>query len=142
MSPAVLLIAAALGRNPFYVAMVYENPIAQYDRVLNSALVERESWYNPNAEEFIWNKEHTGIIGTSWGLYQICDLYHEQYRGNIREHIRAGAGILLGLLMREHEPLFALSCYNSGQEWSKRGLRYAQDVLAIVDRIHAVGVWK
>lgn len=106
MTQAALLIAIFLHHPPDYIQCVLE--IGGIDAV---AVVEYESRFNPRA----WRRE---IDGTSWGLFQLYDKCHKQYREDILLHIVAGTEFLAeckkvsgGSLAR------AYSIYNSGTSW-------------------------
>jgi len=134
---SALVLAILLGRDPVLVNMVWQSFPA--DRTLAVALVEYESGFDPDS----WCYEYDSagkVIGTSYGLYRLFSLYHPQYRDNLPRHIAYGAGFLLCLLLTYRRAgdaavLFALSHYNAGKPWSKRGLAYAQAVLNLRGRL-------
>ena len=132
MTPAALVMAILLGREPFLVSAVARS--FPGDPALAVAIVEWESQFNPRAQR----REKEGV--TDWGLWQLNSKYHPQYRDDLAAHIRYGAGFLLCLLLTYRKSgdaavLFSLSHFNSGRPWSKRGLAYAQRVLALRRRI-------
>jgi hypothetical protein len=122
-----LALAILLGRDPVLVTMVWQSFPA--DRVLAVALVEYESGFNAR----LLRPAYGG--STDWGLFQLNSAWHPQYRGNLAAHIREGAGFLLVCCMTYTSIVNALSCYQSGRPWNKRGLRYAQAVLALSNRL-------
>lgn len=80
---AVALLALYLHRPPALVGLVYE--AGGTDAV---ALVECESKFNPQAFR-IEPRGHS-----SWGLFQIDNEWHLQWRFNLGKHIEEGARIL------------------------------------------------
>lgn len=80
---AVLLLAVLLCRDPALVQMVYLE--AGVDGV---AVVEMESRFNPRAIR----REGHGY--TSWGLWQLDNQWHPQYRDDLAAHNREGARYL------------------------------------------------
>lgn len=93
------------------------------------AVVECESNFNPRAVRH----EPRGF--TSWGLFQIDDEWHPQYRGNLQAHICYGVAFLRQCEARAHGNYpAAVSIYNSGSSvkslaWGKR-VEQKRDALA------------
>ena len=114
-----ILLATLLNVSPVLVEKVYR--AAGLDGV---AVVWCESSFNPKA----CRREPNG---TSWGLWQLYDLWHEQYRTDQEKHIESGA-VFLQLCKDKAKGDFvkAVSIYNSGsptrsRPWGSRvvGLR-------------------
>jgi hypothetical protein len=83
MTPeAALLIALLLGRPAGLVSTVYA--MGGLDAV---AVVYYESRFNERA----WRREREG---SSFGLFQLYDKYHEQYRDDLLLHIVTGVAFL------------------------------------------------
>jgi len=137
VTPAALVMALLLGREPFLVSSVARSFPA--DPALAVALVEYESGFDPTSWCYEYDSEGK-VIGTSWGLWRLFSKYHPQHRDNLAAHIQYGAGFLLCLMLAHRRGgdacyLFSLSAYNAGSEWSKKGLAYAQRVLRVYDRL-------
>jgi hypothetical protein len=79
---AALLIAMLLGRPAGLVSTVYA--MGGLDAV---AVVYYESRFNERA----WRREREG---SSFGLFQLYDKYHEQYRDDLLLHIVTGVAFL------------------------------------------------
>jgi hypothetical protein len=98
-----LLLALYLHRDPALVQLVYE--AGGVDSV---TVVECESNFNPQA-----SRREPG--GTSWGLFQLYDRYHEQYRFDLGKHIEAGAAFLAELKAQYPDFATAVAHYNGGK---------------------------
>jgi hypothetical protein len=101
MIECALLLAALLHRDPNLVSEVYW--MAGLDGV---SVVECESQFNPRALR-VEPRGHT-----SFGLWQIDNEWHEQYRGNLLLHIDKGAEILRDCAGRDLST--KVSHYNGG----------------------------
>ncbi len=123
---AVSLIAAILGRPAPLVQKVYLS--FGYDPILAVAVVEGESQFKPNALRIECDKEGRKI-GTSYGLFQLFDKFHPQYRDDLDAHIRYGATfLLLKIIETGGRRKAALIAYNGGEKYPDR-------VLAIYEKI-------
>ena len=121
MIPA-LLLAALLGAPPDLVTAVYD--IAGLDGV---AVVWCESRFNPKAQ-----RREPG--GTSWGLWQLYDKYHNQYRNDLWQHLVTGAAFLIECKDKAGRDFVrAVSIYNSGS--ATRSLRWGERVKRERDRL-------
>jgi hypothetical protein len=114
MIECALLLAAYLNASPVLVGLVYSE--AGLDGV---AVVCEESHFDPRAER-------VEPEGTSWGLWQLYDRYHDQHRGDIIAHNIAGAAFLAECKARGgHDLATAVSWYNAWHptrslEWGRR----------------------
>jgi hypothetical protein len=100
-------------------------------------VVEWESGFNPR--RVVVERDHAGrTIGTSYGLFGLCDKWHPQYRGNTLAHVREGAGFLLICCLLAGNELDGLALFNSWDKESKRGMVYAQRVLSIYHRLGGI----
>jgi soluble lytic murein transglycosylase-like protein len=96
------------------VTAVYD--IAGLDGI---AVVWCESRFNPKAQ-----RREPG--GTSWGLWQLYDRYHDQHRDYLWAHIESGAAFLATCKERAGgDYVKAVSLYNSGsmtksRKWGER----------------------
>ncbi len=76
------------------------------------AVVTMESQWNPHA--FRYERDRSGkIIGTSYGLQQLFDKCHSQYRNDIDAHIAEGVRWLMKC-EQGNDFERAVSMYNSG----------------------------
>ena len=123
-----LILAAYLHRPPVMVEMIYA--AGGTDAV---AVVECESQFNPQA--FRYEKNRSGrIIGTSWGLFQLFDRYHAQWRYDLGRHIAEGAAFLAECEAKTHGDFAAaVSLYNSGSPskalaWGRHVARVRDDL--------------
>ena len=121
MTPA-LLLSLLLSCDPALVTAVYD--LAGIDGV---AVVWCESQFNRKAVR-------QEPEGTSWGLWQLYDKYHNQYRHDLWQHLVTGAAHLVecketagGDFVR------AVSIYNSGS--ATRSLRWGERVKRERDRL-------
>ena len=123
-----LFIAGFLGRDPALVWLVWEKAQYSVDPIIAIALVEEESWFNPRAVRL--ERDSRGrVIGTSWGLYQLCDRWHYQFRDNLPLHCWYGAAYLAWCIHVERGDVRrGLTRYNgaNGGPW------YADAILAVV----------
>jgi hypothetical protein len=104
MTECALLIALLLHRPPGLVSTVYE--MAGLSGV---CVVEYESQFNDHA----FRREELG--GTSYGLWQLYDRCHEQYRSDILLHIVAGVFFWSKCMEKGNGSIArAYSIYNSG----------------------------
>lgn len=100
-----LLLAILLHRDPALVSAVYT--MGGLDAVV---VVEHESQFHERA----WRKEPEG---TSYGLFQLYDLCHKQWREDVLLHIATGVGFLEKCKAQSGGNLArAYSRYNSGNE--------------------------
>ena len=121
MIPA-LLLATLLGAPPDLVTAVYD--IAGLDGV---AVVWCESRFNPRA----CRREPAG---SSWGLWQLYDKYHNQYRNDLWQHLVTGAAFLEECKEKAGGDFVkAVSIYNSGS--ATRSLRWGYRVKRERDRL-------
>ena len=118
-----LLIAALLGRPAGIVSTIYD--IGGIDMV---CLVEYESQFNDRA----CRREAKG--GTSWGLFQLWDKYHEQHRDDLLLHIVTGASFWAKCKEKGRGNIaVSYSWYNS---WGPRkSIAKGLEVQAIRDRL-------
>jgi hypothetical protein len=109
-----MLLATLLNVSPVLVDKVYR--AAGIDGV---AVVWCESSFNPKS----CRREPDG---TSYGLWQLYDKYHAQFREDVEAHIYAGAAFLARCKEKAGGNFVkAVSIYNSGsptrsQKWGKR----------------------
>lgn len=75
------------------------------------ALVECESQFNPKA------LRREPRHHTSWGLFQLDDEFHPQYRGNLGKHIAIGAAFLAECKARTMTLARAVERYNGAYSW-------------------------
>ena len=114
MIEAAFLLSLFLHRDLALVRAVYE--IGGIDAV---AVVEMESRFNPTA----CRREPDG---SSFGLWQLYDKYHDQHRNNLYQHIITGAAFLEECKVRAGGDFVrAVSLYNSGsmtknRKWGER----------------------
>ena len=78
------------------------------------ALVWMESNFNPRA----WRREPRGH--TSFGLFQIDDEYHPQWRGDLMRHIAEGQLFLDECKARTPNLRWAVARYNGSLAWGIR----------------------
>ena len=118
-----LLLAAYLHRPLFLVEKVYSE--GGVDAV---AVVEMESRFNPRA----WRREPRGH--SSWGLFQIDNEWHSQYRGDLDAHIAEGVRILreceMGGTFSE-----AIARYNGGTNHGAYSIAWGKQVEAKRDEL-------
>ena len=128
-----LLVAQILSRPVDLVILVWEKAKYSGYPIESCALVEFESLFNPHA--FRFERDERGkVIGTSWGLYQRCDIWHEQFRDNLALHCWAGAAHLAWCIHVERGDMKrGLTRYNgaAGGPW------YADAILAIVRELRS-----
>jgi hypothetical protein len=136
----VILIAAMIHRPAPYVAQVYDaTPIAP---VLGVCLVECEALFDPDALRVNWNADHTVIVSTDWGWWQLNSLYHPQFRGDLVTHNRYGAGNFTRILYEQRfDYRRAIAFYNTGNPRSSKGLAWAERVLALYDDLRSCEWW-
>ena len=104
MALQVILLATYLHRPPALVDLVWQ--AGGLDAV---ALVEAESHFNPHALR-IEPRGHS-----SWGLFQLDNEWHLQWRGDIAKHVQDGAAFLDACeLASGGDFAAAVSIYNSG----------------------------
>jgi hypothetical protein len=102
----ISLIALFLGRPLDYMATIYD--LGGIDAI---AVVEYESQFNPRA----FRRE---IDGTSYGLFQLYDKYHVQFRNDPLSHIITGVEFLEECKEKSRGSFSrAYSIYNSGTSW-------------------------
>ncbi len=122
-----ILIARILARPPDLVLLVWQKAEYSVDPVVACSLVEVESWYNPRALK-IERDSRGRVIGTSWGLWQICDRWHPQFRDNLPLHCWYGAGYLAWCIHVERGDVRrGLARYNGMVSFE-----YADAVMAVV----------
>jgi hypothetical protein len=114
MMEAAFILSLLLHRDLDLVWAVYE--AGGVDAV---AVVECES-------EFNWKAVRRESEGTSWGLFQLYDKYHKQYRNDLYQHIVTGAQFLEECKEKAGgDFVAAVSLYNSGsltksRKWGER----------------------
>jgi soluble lytic murein transglycosylase-like protein len=110
---------------------------AGVDPSLAVALVAVESRFRVDACRREWDGT------TSYGLFQINDGWHPQYRGDLIAHCNYGARYLAECLARDKGSRPAgLSRYNSGRPASVAGRSYASRVLALYRLVVAQRGWE
>ena len=119
MIEVAILLGALLHHPALIVMEVYTAParvcvpISRLDKtwlpsgLQNVSIVEAESRFNPKAFRIEPN-------GTSSGLFQRYDRYHEQYRGQTSKHILAGTIFLGDCLSWEHGNFARASAHYNG----------------------------
>jgi hypothetical protein len=100
------MLAAAMNRPADLIAEVY-----WMSGLEGVAVVEYESQFNPRA----YRREAAG--GTSWGLWQLWDKCHKQYRDNLLLHCGTGASFWKACLRSGGTVERGYSLYNSGSPW-------------------------
>ena len=135
-----ILIAAMINRPAPYVARVYEaTPVAPLHGV---CLVEKEAWFKPTALHINWNEDHTIVLSTDFGWWQLNDRFHPQYRGDLAAHNRYGANYFTKVLFEQRFDFrAAIAAYNTGNPRSSRGLEWADQVLLLYDRLRVMDWW-
>ena len=106
MAEAALLIAMLLGRPPGLVSTVYD--MAGLSGVV---VCEYESQFNERA----WCRESAG--GTSFGIWQLYDKFHPQYRDDLLLHLVYGAEFWKACVAKGGTIARGYSLYNSGNPW-------------------------
>ena len=87
------------------------------------AVVASESSFKPNAI-------HYNGGSTDYGYFQLNNLWHDQYRNNVKKHIETGIDHLKWCLVTEKNNLNrALSRYNTGRPDNAAGRSYTSYVL-------------
>ncbi len=127
-----LLVARILCRPADLVWLVYQKAEYSVDPVVACATVEFESWFNPHA--FRLERDKRGkVIGTSWGLWQICDRWHPQFRENLGLHCWYGAAYLAWCIHVERGDVRrGLRRYNGPAGWE-----YADAIMAVVRELRS-----
>lgn len=93
--------------------------------LLMIALVTGESSWNPRAV-------HYNRGSNDYGLFQLNNLWHNQYRSDINRHIEEGIKHYKWCLDTEHNnERNALGRYNTGQRDNPTGRQYASYILGI-----------
>ena len=120
----VALLAFALRAPIPLVQAVYD-----FSGLDGVCVVEYESRFHPNA---LRKEPH----GTSYGLFQLYDKYHQQHRDDLMAHIATGAAFWEACMERTHRDVArAYSLYNSGSSWKsiKKGfaVQHRRDSLAL-----------
>ena len=142
MTLAVALLAAYLHRPAPLVELVFE--AGGLDAV---AVVQAESRFFPQASRY--ERDRYGrIIGTSWGLFQLFDRYHPQWRYDLGKHIAEGAAFLAKCKRDEafYEAHYVAG-YGAWATWSEAGLAQMMreaDFAAVVSRYNSgspFGAW-
>ena len=109
MIPEALLLAALLGAPPGLVSTVYA--MSGLDGVV---VVAHESQFHERALRI--ERDRDGwAIGTSWGLFQLFDVHHEQHRDDLLWHIVVGTEFL-SKCKQGRTLAQAYSVFNSGNE--------------------------
>ena len=122
VSHVALMLALLLHRPPGLVSTVLE--MGGIDAV---AVVECESQFNPSA----WRREPEG---TSWGLFQLYDKFHPQYRDDLLLHIATGVEFLEKCKLDAGGNFTrAISLYNSG--WLFGNVKWADHVKRVRDNL-------
>lgn len=103
MTEAAFLIAMMLGRQPGLVETIYD--MAGLEGVI---VCEYESQFNARA----FRRE--ACEGTSWGLWQLYDKCHKQYRDDLLLHCVYGAAFWRECMDKGKTISRAYSIYNSG----------------------------
>ncbi len=101
------------------------------------AVVTMESQWNPHAFRYERDR-HGKIIGTSYGLQQLFDRYHPQYRNDLDAHIREGVDWLSDCKMVETVGLDfsdAVAIYNGGWQPGKDARSWGLKVQAKRDEL-------
>ena len=83
------------------------------------AMVWMESRFDPQAERIERDKQGR-MIGTSFGLYQLFDKYHPQWRGDLMRHIAGGQLFLDECKARTPNLRWAVARYNGSLAWGIR----------------------
>jgi len=126
MNVAIVLISLALHRPQPLVARVYD--AAPVDPVLACAVVETESWFKPTA----WhaNRDKAGKVwSTDYGLYQLCDAFHPQYRNDLYAHVRYGGALVARLeIAAGGDRWKALAKYNTDPAYPSRVMRVFEEI--------------
>jgi len=126
MNVAVVLIALALHRPQTLVARVYD--AALVDPVLACAVVEYESWYKVDAWHGNYDKSGK-LVSTDWGLYQLNNLYHPQYRNDLYAHVRYGGALVARLeIAADGDRWKALRGYNTDPAYPARVMRVFEEI--------------
>jgi hypothetical protein len=124
-----LLLAAYLHRSPALVSTVFD--MGGLDAV---AVVECESNFNETAR-----REEPG--GTSYGLFQLYDRYHPQYRTDLLMHIVEGVRFLEEC--KEGRTLAqAVSVYNGGKNPGEYSRRWGKRVERKRDELSRWLAWR
>jgi hypothetical protein len=122
MLDVALILALALGRPAGLVENVYA--MGGIDAV---AVVEYESQFNDRA----CRREYEG---TSWGLFQLWNKCHEQYRHDLLLHMVAGVAFLAECKVKGNGNIaVAYSIYNSGSP--RRSIGKGREVQCLRDRL-------
>jgi hypothetical protein len=108
MVTEVIMLATLLGRPTFLIDAVWK--AGGLDAV---ALVECESHFNPRA------LRHEPRGYTSWGLYQIDNEFHPQWRNDILMHIVEGQSFLNSCKKQTRELRYVVALYNGSLTWGK-----------------------
>jgi hypothetical protein len=99
------------------IASLLHRPLYLVDAVYNAggvdatALVECESHFNAHA----WRREIRGH--SSWGLFQLDDEYHPQWRDNVLRHIAEGVLFLDDCKAKAPRLRYAVMLYNGSLAW-------------------------
>lgn len=128
----IILIAAMIHRPQLLVQQIYDSaPIAP---LLAVCLVENEAWFNTEALNCNWNADHTVVLSSDWGLWQLNSRYHPQFREDLQAHIRYGAANFTKVLAEQHFDYRAtIAAYNTGNPRSPKGLAWADKVLRLYE---------
>jgi hypothetical protein len=106
MIECALMLAMMLNRPPGLVATVFD--MAGLEGVV---VCDFESQFNPKA----LRREECG--GTSFGLWQLWDKCHEQYRSDLLLHMVTGAEFWKTCMDKGGTVARAYSIFNSGSPW-------------------------
>ena len=128
MIPPALVLSAYLHR-PFD----YVNRVWQAGGLSAVTVVWCESQFTPTA----LRREPRNH--TSWGLFQIDDEWHPQYRRDLAAHIREGSAFLAQCLEEGQSLGRSVGIYNSGSvggnpRWSAYVVRWRDRLAQVLDR--------
>lgn len=115
-----------------HVSKVIEEAVKQgVDHITALAIVTGESSWNSRAANF-----NSG--SNDYGLFQLNNLWHNQHRGNVNNHIKAGVAHFKWCLNTENgNERKALSRYNTGNGDNATGRRYANYIIGHKNKIES-----